>query len=111
MDPKRCVLGAHIGHSAEPWRDRFEVNKADLLPTGANPFITVQPGRALHLAHGSDMLTISILSETEVVDGVTVGILEERETKNGTLVEVSRNFVATDRKTGDVYYFGEDVDN
>ena len=27
------------------------------------------------------------------------------------LVEVSRNFMATDRNTGDVYYFGEDVDN
>jgi len=45
------------------------------------------------------------------VDGVEVGVLEERETKDGKLVEVSRNFFATDKTTGDVYYFGEDVDN
>jgi hypothetical protein len=97
--------------AAGPWRDRFDVNKADLLATGNNPFITLQPGRVLRLKHGGDTLTVSVLPETEVVDGVTVGILEERETKKGKLVEVSRNFLATDRNTGDVYYFGEDVDN
>ena len=63
------------------------------------------------LKHGADTLTITILSDTQTVDGVVAGVLEERETKNGALVEVSRNFMATDRNTGDVYYFGEDVDN
>jgi len=93
------------------WRDRFDVDKADLLPTGANTYIAMQPGRVLRLAHGSDTLTLAVLADTQQVDGVTAGVLEERETKNGKLVEVSRNFMATDKKTGDVYYFGEDVDN
>ena len=93
------------------WRDRFDVNKADLLPTGTNSYITMQPGRILKLAHGRDTLTITILPGTQVIDGVTTGVLEERETKDGKLVEVSRNFMATHRNTGDVYYFGEDVDN
>ena len=93
------------------WRDRFEVNKADLLPAGTNPYITIQPGRVLHLKHGNDTLTVTILPETQEVDGIVAGVLEERETKNGKLVEVSRNFMVTDRNTGDVYYFGEDVDN
>jgi hypothetical protein len=93
------------------WRDHFEVNKADLLPTGTNAYITMQPGRVLTLAKGIDTLTVTILPDTLDVDGVTVGVLEERETKDGKLVEVSRNFFATDKNTGDVYYFGEDVDN
>jgi hypothetical protein len=97
--------------SRPEWRDRFEVNKADLLPTGTNPYIPMQPGRVLKLKHGNDTLTVTVLSETQAVDGVVAGVLEEREMKNGTLVEVSRNFMATDRNTGDVYYFGEDVDN
>jgi hypothetical protein len=97
--------------AASGWRDTFEVNKSNLLPTGTNPYITMQPGRVLKLKHGNDTLTVTILSETQQVDGITTGILEERETKNGTLVEVSRNFMATDKTTGDVYYFGEDVDN
>jgi hypothetical protein len=100
-----------LASQAGAWRDRFDVNKKDLLPTGANAYITMQPGRVLRLEHGADTLTISILPETQEVDGVTTGILEERETKNGKLVEVSRNFMATDKNTGDVYYFGEDVDN
>ena len=71
----------------------------------------MQPGRVLRLKSGIDTLTITVLPDTQEVDGITTGILEERETKNGTLAEISRNFFATDRKTGDVYYFGEDVDN
>ena len=97
--------------SRREWRDRFDVNKADLLPTGTNAYITMQPGRVLELRHGTDTLTITILSDTQKVDGIVAGVLEERETKNGALVEVSRNFMATDKNTGDVYYFGEDVDN
>jgi len=93
------------------WRERFAVNKADLAPTGTNPYFPIQPGKVLKLAHGNDRLTVSILSETRTVDGVTTGVLEEREEKDGKLIEVSRNFFATDRNTGDVYYFGEDVDN
>src|SRR4026207_823995 len=39
--------GAAVGQSAPAWRDRFDVNKADLLPTGKNAYITMQPGRVL----------------------------------------------------------------
>jgi hypothetical protein len=65
----------------------------------------------LKLRNGIDFLTVTILNDTMTVDGVKVGVLEERETKDGKLVEVSRNFFGTDKNTGDVYYFGEDVDN
>ena len=99
------------GHTGPPWRDQFEVNRADLQPTGANAYVTMQPGRVLKLKSGSDTLTITVLPDTQTIDGITTGVLEERETKNGALIEISRNFLATDRKTGDVYYFGEDVDN
>jgi hypothetical protein len=113
------VLGTtvqHAGNASPPqtggrWRDHFEVDKADLRPTGANAYITMQPGRVLRLKHGNDTLTVTVLADTKEIDGVTTGVLEERETKSGSLVEVSRNFMATDRTTGDVYYFGEDVDN
>ncbi len=99
------------GQSGSTWRDKFDVNKANLVPVGTNPYITMQPGRVLKLKHGDDTLTVSILPDTQQVDGITAGVLEERETKNGKLIEVSRNFMATDKNTGDVYYFGEDVDN
>jgi hypothetical protein len=36
--------------------------------------------------------------------------VEDRETKNGQLVELTRDYYAIDSLTNDVYYFGEDVD-
>jgi hypothetical protein len=46
-----------------------------------------------------------------MVDGVRTRVYEERESEDGELVEVSRNFLAECRETGDVWYFGEDVDD
>jgi hypothetical protein len=97
--------------SVRAWQDRFDIDKADLRPTGTNPYISMQPGRALRLTHGNDTLIVTVLAETQMVDGVMTGVLEERETRNGMPIEVSRNFIATHKDTGDAYYFGEDVDN
>jgi len=41
---------------------------------------------------------------------VKARVVEEREWRNKELVEVSRNFYARCTQTGDIYYFGEDVD-
>jgi hypothetical protein len=101
----------NTGGAEGGWRETFAVSKSDLAPTGDNPWLTIQPGRVLKLRNGIDSLTVTILNDTMTVDGVKVGVLEERETKDGKLVEVSRNFFATDKRNGDVYYFGEEVDN
>lgn len=93
------------------WREEFDVEKEDLKPTGKNPWLSIEPGRVQKMKSGIDSLTVTILPETKTIDGVPCGILEERETKDGKLVEISRNYFATDAETNDVYYFGEDVDN
>jgi hypothetical protein len=97
LDQQESAKAAPAG-----WRETFGVDKADLAPTGNNPYLTIQPGRVLKLAHGKDRLTVSILPDTKTVDGVTTGVLEEREEKDGQLIEVSRNFFATDRNTGEI---------
>ena len=55
-------------------------------------------------------MTITVLNETKMVDGVETRVVEERETKAGRLAEVSRNYFAISKRTNDVFYFGEDVD-
>jgi len=97
-------------NAERPWCDIFSVNKADLADTGKNPYFFLVPGYRLFFEHGKDKLVISVLNETKEVDGVKTRVVEERETKDGKLVEVSRNYFAMSRTTGDVYYFGEDVD-
>jgi hypothetical protein len=112
LEGRALPADERVGGAKESgWRETFAVSKSDLAPTGNNPWLTIQPGRVLELRNGIDSLTVTILNDTMTVDGVEVGVLEERETKEGKLVEVSRNFFATDKNTGDVYYFGEDVDN
>jgi hypothetical protein len=122
MNQKALFLASSVGLAIcgcssmrqEPnsgWRETFSVNKAALASKGDNSYLPVQPGKVLKLAHGKDRLTISILSSTRTVGGISAGVLEEREEKNGELIEVSHNYLATDPSSGDVYYLGEDVDN
>ena len=55
-------------------------------------------------------LTMTVLDETKIVDGIETRVLEERETEGGNLVEVSRNYFAICKPTNNAIYFGEDVD-
>ena len=50
------------------------------------------------------------LNRTEAVGGVVTTVLQESEWIDGDLVEVAHDFFAQHRN-GDVYYFGETVDN
>ena len=106
-----ATAGAAKDEGKTPWRDTFAVDKANLADTGRNTYFILEPGYRLILERGKDSLVIAVLDETKVVDGVKTRVVEERETKGGQLDEVSRNYFAIDKTTGDVYYFGEDVDN
>jgi uncharacterized membrane protein YkoI len=92
------------------FQDTFKVDKSTLLDKGSNTYMILEPGYKLILVDGKDTLIITVLDETKVVDGVKTRIVEERETKGDKLEEVSRNYFAFDKATGDIYYFGEDVD-
>ena len=86
------------------------VDKADLADRGNSEYFILQPGYRLIFKSGKDTLRITVLDETKMVDGVKTRIVEEWETEGGKLSEISRNYFAIDKKTGDVYYFGEAVD-
>ena len=96
--------------AAEQWKTDFNVDKSTLSPTGENRYFVLKPGHTLWFARGHDAIVSKVLSETKRVDGVECRVVEERETKNGELVEVTRDYYAIDTKNSDVYYFGEEVD-
>ncbi len=87
----------------------------DLATAGRNDYFILEPGYAIELAgkEGRRAVSVTILvtNETVTVDGVETRVVEEREWVGGKLVEVSRNFVAISKRTGNVYYFGEEVDD
>jgi hypothetical protein len=104
------AVGALSCAAETKFRDTFYVDKINLADKGSNTYMVIKPGYKLILTDGKDSLTITVLNETKTVDGIRTRVVEERETKDGKLDEVSRNYFAIDKTTGDIYYFGEDVD-
>lgn len=94
----------------DTWTSDFSFERADLGPTGRNPFFILEPGYTLTLAADDEQLVITVTNETRVIDGVQTRVVEERESEDGKLKEISRNFFAISRRTNSVYYFGEEVD-
>jgi hypothetical protein len=93
------------------WQEEFGLSGRTLVPTGRNPYFALEPGFQIVLEGADEKVAITVLDETVEVDGVTTRVVEEREWKDGELVEVSRNLLAIDHETRDLFYFGEDVDD
>ncbi len=106
------------GQQTPQFQSDFGREHCTFTSVGQSPYFPIVPGLVLQL-EGDELddgetvhiaLQISLLQDTEVVDGVTTRVYEEREWEDSELIEVSRNFMAVCRETGDVWYFGEDVD-
>ena len=95
---------------APQWTTDFGIEESDLTSSGTNPYFILEPGYFLLLESGGEQLKVTVLDETRKVGNVETRVVEERETKDGKLVEVSRNYFAISKRTNAVFYFGEDVD-
>ncbi len=95
----------------DDWQSEFEFDECGLASFGRNEFFILEPGFQLVLESAAERLVISVLDETKEVNGVETRVVEEREWRNGSLIEVSRNFFAICEASADVFYFGEEVDD
>lgn len=95
---------------SDVWTQEFGLEKRTLVTTGENRYFVLKPGFQLVLGKGDEKVLITVLNETKKIGEVTTRVIEEREEKNGKVVEISRNYFAICKNTGDVFYFGEDVD-
>jgi hypothetical protein len=108
---RAVVILALIGAlQAGEWQSSFNVDKKNLGPWGSNRYFILDPGYRLHYAAGNETVVLTVLAETKTIDGVVTRAVEDREMKGGVLKELTRDYFAVDAATGDVYYFGEDVD-
>jgi hypothetical protein len=103
------------GGAAVDYTSTFYLDQCDWSSTGGNLFFRLDPGLQLVLQGEEDgaalEVVISVMDETETVNGIETRVVEERESEAGELIEVSRNFFAVCVQTGSVFYFGEDVDD
>jgi hypothetical protein len=97
-------------HGATAWTRKLAIDRSDLATRGRNRYWILEPGYRIVLEGKGSKVAITVLDETVRVGSYTTRVVEEREWQNGQLVEVSRNFYAISRSTGDLFYFGEAVD-
>jgi len=105
-----CAVMLVHGNVAKDWQDEFHMAHRTLTPTGASIYSILFPGYQLVLASKHAKLTATVLDETKEINGIMTRVVEEREERHGALYAISRNFVALDQDTGDMFYFGEAVD-
>jgi hypothetical protein len=96
--------------SDSTWQEEFGISECELVPTGRNEYLILEPGFRLVLEDRIETVAITVLDETLEVDGITTRVVEEEEWKYGELIEISRNYFAICPDTNDVFYFGEEVD-
>jgi hypothetical protein len=103
--------GEKAGKDAKKWTDSFQIEKYTFSTTGRNRFFILEPGYQLVLESKDAKVVITVTEDTKKVGDVDTRVVEEYEEEEGKLVEVSRNYFAYCKETGDVFYFGEEVDD
>ena len=108
-----AAIGASAGgkSAGAAWATEFNTDPVQLSSVGRNPFFVLEPGFYRVLRGGDVEVVVTVLNETKMVNGVETRVVEERETEGGELTEISLNYYAINKRTRDVLYFGEAVDN
>ena len=107
---------------------QYPLDNCQFKETGENPYFNLDVGKQLYLNNDQCMaegecdereeLWVTVLNDKRDITLEIAGkmktvktrVVEEREMVDGELAEISRNYFAACKNTGDVYYFGEDVD-
>jgi uncharacterized membrane protein YkoI len=113
IETKEKTAGDEEAGSEEgkKWTASFGRQECTFSSLGRNPFFILVPGHQLTLESSEEKVVITVLDKTKRIGNTETRVVEEREEENGELKEVSRNFFATCREHGDVFYFGEEVDD
>lgn len=117
-----CVglFGSRISaQNAPQFTSEFRFGDCNFLTRGNNPYFILQPEYQL-LLEGEEngetaRLLVTVLPRIKRISvpnlgTVTTRVVQEQHYEGGELVELSKNYFAICEKTGDVVYFGEDVD-
>jgi hypothetical protein len=117
------IAAATLANAADPsFTSQFPIADCHFSTFGGNAHFILNPGHQLVLSGEEDgeanVLTITALNQTKEITLTNSGparkiltrVIEERKTVDGELYEVSRNWYARCIETGDIYYFGEEVD-
>ena len=99
------------GEQEKKWTDSFHQENCTFSSVGRNRFFILEPGHQLTLESSTEKVVITVLDKTKKIGDVITRVVQEREEVDGELKEISRNYFAICKEHGDVFYFGEEVDD
>jgi len=92
-----------------------QINPADFTTVIDNPYFSIPVGKKMvyekQTNEGIERIEILVPGWTKTVMGVETLVFWDRVYLNDVLVEDTRDYLAQHKQTGDVWYFGEHVDN
>jgi hypothetical protein len=91
-----------------------DIDPVNFVTAVDNAYLPLIPGTTRiyqgQMEDGLERIEVTVLHETRVVMGVTTTVVRDRAYLNGELIEDTFDWLAQD-KEGNVWYFGEVVDN
>jgi hypothetical protein len=91
-----------------------DIDPADFITVIDNPYLPLLPGTTRiyegETEDGLERIEVTVLNETKTVMGVTTTVVRDTVRLDGEIIEDTFDWFAQD-KEGNVWYFGEQVDN
>lgn len=101
------------------YTDQYPISQCEFVDDAENPYLILKPGFQLVLVGPEDgqecTLVITVTQKTRKIllpdyGWVSTRVIQEKEWLDGIPKETARTFMAIDRKTGNVYDFGDETD-
>lgn len=108
-----AVVSSNAAIAAEAYAPA--IKPSEFTKEVTNPYFNMPVGQKLNYREdtdeGRETTEIWITGETRNIVGVETTVYFDRVYLDGQLIEETKDYVAQNRVTGDVWYFGETVDN
>ena len=92
-----------------------QVNPDEFTTIITNRYFSLPVGKKMifeaNTTGGPERIEIEILGDTKVIEGVRTLVYLDTVYLSGQIQEITRDYLAQNKTTGDVWYFGEEVDN
>lgn len=107
------LVPAALVFAAQEWKANYPLKRKNIhfTSSGNGPYYILTPGYKTELDSAKVHDVLTVLFETKTIDGVETRVVEDRESdQKGNLEEVTRDYYAICVESGDLCYFGEEVD-
>jgi hypothetical protein len=112
--PLISAAPARAAADADGFTDSFNVPPQNFTSVGRSDYVVLEPGfQLVYITKDGDKgprLVSTVLPETQTIAGVETRVLESVEISGELPRRVTRQYIAMDKPTGDVYLFGRSVD-